>query len=75
MPDDFLVAPPDLASALPYLIRVPPAPNGVVLKTREVRPRTSKVYCHRAEGWPDDAEARQLTSSSIGAGRIVRSAS
>ena len=28
----------------------------VVLKAREPWPRTAKVYCHRAEGWPDAAE-------------------
>jgi len=28
----------------------------VVLKARETWPRTAKVYCHRAEEWPADAE-------------------
>jgi hypothetical protein len=54
--DDLLVARnPDPDSSLPYLIRVPLGPHGIVVKARETWPRTSKVYCHRAEGWPDDA--------------------
>ena len=57
MPDDFLIARnPEEGSTLPYLIRVPLGPDGIVLKTRETWPRTSKVYCHRAESWPADAE-------------------
>ena len=57
MPDDFLVARnPDEASSLPYLLRIPLGPEGIVLKARETWPRTSKVYCHRADGWPADAE-------------------
>ncbi|MCV2488218.1 Lsr2 family protein [Geodermatophilus sp. YIM 151500] len=57
MVDDLIVARnPDPDSRLPYLVRVPLGPTGVVLKAREPWPRASKVYCHRAEGWPDDAE-------------------
>jgi hypothetical protein len=57
VPDDFLVARnPEEGSSLPYLVRIPLGPDGVVLKARETWPRTSKVYCHRAEGWPLDAE-------------------
>jgi len=47
---------PEADSRLPYLIRVPLGPEGIVLKARETWPRTAKVYCHRAEGWPEDAE-------------------
>jgi hypothetical protein len=47
---------PDEASSLPFLIRLPLGPNGVALKVRETWPRTSKVYCHRADEWPDDLE-------------------
>jgi hypothetical protein len=43
-------------SRLPYLVQVPPGPAGVVVKAREPWPREAKVYCHRAEEWPDDAE-------------------
>ncbi len=46
---------PDPDSALPYLLRLP-LRRPVVLKARETWPRTAKVYCHRAEEWPDDAE-------------------
>ncbi len=28
----------------------------MVLKVRDVWPRTAKVYCHRAPGWPDDPD-------------------
>ncbi|MDV3220388.1 ERCC4 domain-containing protein [Intrasporangium sp.] len=57
MPDDFLVARnPEEGSSLPYLVRIPLGPDGIVLKARETWPRTSKVYCHRAEAWPADAQ-------------------
>ncbi len=55
--DDFVIARnPDPDSALPYLLRIPLPGRPVVLKARETWPRTSKVYCHRAEAWPEDAE-------------------
>lgn len=47
---------PDESSALPYLIRLPLGQRGVALKARETWPRTNKVYCHRADHWPDDVE-------------------
>lgn len=47
---------PEPGSTLPFLIRIPVDGGGLVVKTRETWPRTSKVYCHRADGWPDDAE-------------------
>ncbi len=57
MPDDFLIARnPDEESTLPFLVRIPLGPNGIVIKAKDTWPRTSKVYCHRAEVWPDDAE-------------------
>lgn len=57
MPDDFLIARnPEADSSLPYLVRIPLGPNGIVLKARETWPRTAKVYCHRADGWPPDAD-------------------
>lgn len=57
VPDDFLIARnPDPASTLPYLARIPLGANGIVLKVRDRWPRTVKVYCHRADGWPEDAD-------------------
>lgn len=57
MPEDFVIARnPEEGSALPYLVRIPLGPAGVVLKTRETWPRTTKVYCHRAVGWPAEPE-------------------
>jgi hypothetical protein len=56
MPGVFVVARnPDPESSLPYLIRLPLG-SGLVLKAKDTWPRTAKVYCHRAEGWPPDAE-------------------
>lgn len=66
--DDFLIARnPEPDSRLPYLVRIPLG-EGVVLKTKDVWPRTAKLYCHRTEEWPQDAEivervpARSCTS-------------
>lgn len=57
MPEDLVVARnPDPDSALPYLVRIPLGPAGIVVKARETWPRTTKVYCHRAEDWPADAD-------------------
>ena len=47
---------PEPDSTLPYLVRLPLGSRGVVLKTKDTWPRTAKVYCHRAQGWPDDVE-------------------
>ncbi|MPZ87157.1 MAG: hypothetical protein GEU81_03590 [Nitriliruptorales bacterium] len=56
VPEDFvIVRNPDPRSRLPFLLRVPLG-DGVVLKAGETWPRTSKVYCHRAEGWPKQPE-------------------
>lgn len=47
---------PDRDSKLPYLLRLP-LPNGpLVLKAADTWPRTAKVYCHRAEGWPEEPD-------------------
>jgi hypothetical protein len=57
MPEDFVVARnPEPGSTLPYLLRIPLGAEGIILKAKETWPRTSKVYCHRVEDWPDDAE-------------------
>lgn len=56
MPDDLLIARnPEQGSTLPYLVRIPLGRDGLVVKARETWPRTSKVYCHRAE-WPPNPE-------------------
>ena len=57
MPDDFVIARnPEEGTSLPYILRVPYGERGILLKARETWPRTSKVYCHRMEEWPADAE-------------------
>lgn len=54
---EFVVAKnPDPASTLPYLILLPLGAEHVVLKARDRWPRTAKVYCHRAEEWPEQPE-------------------
>jgi len=52
---------PEDGSTLPYLLRIPLGPEGVVLKARETWPRTGKVYCHRAVGWPTNPEIVEST--------------
>ncbi len=44
---------PEADSTLPYLIRLPLEGHSVVLKARDVWPRTAKVYCHPATAWPE----------------------
>lgn len=57
MPDDLLIARnPEEGTSLPFLVRLPLGRQGVVVKARETWPRTSKVYCHPAPGWPSDPE-------------------
>ncbi len=47
---------PDAGSSLPFLVRLPLGGDGVALKVRDTWPRTAKVYCHRADDWPDDLD-------------------
>ena len=47
---------PDSDSSLPFLIHLPLGGDGIVLKVRDVWPRTTKLYCHRADGWPEAPE-------------------
>jgi hypothetical protein len=55
VPDDLLIAlNPEEDSSLRYLVRIPLGAAGLVLKTRDTWPRTSKLYCHRASAWPAD---------------------
>jgi hypothetical protein len=57
VPHDLLIAlNPEQDSSLPYLIRIPLGAAGIVLKTKDTWPRTSKLYCHRAAGWPAEPE-------------------
>jgi hypothetical protein len=51
-----VAANPDPDSTLPFLIRLPLPDGELVLKARDSWPRTAKVYCHRAEHWPNDPE-------------------
>jgi hypothetical protein len=54
--DTFTIAAnPDPSSTLPYLLRLPLRGGTLVLKAADTWPRTNKIYCHRADGWPDDA--------------------
>jgi hypothetical protein len=54
---EFVVARnPDPQSSLPFLVRLPLPDGPVVLKVRDRWPRTAKVYCHRAEHWPTEAD-------------------
>ena len=56
MPEDFVIARnTEPGSTLPYLLRVPLG-DGIILKAKDTWPRTGKVYCHRVEEWPVDAE-------------------
>jgi len=57
VPEDLIIARnPEQDSSLPYLIRIPLGPNGLVVKARETWPRATKVYCHRAAEWPAEPE-------------------
>lgn len=47
---------PDPDSKLPYLLRLPLAGGPLVLKAADTWPRTAKVYCHRADEWPEEPE-------------------
>lgn len=50
--DDFVIAHnPEEDSSLPYVVRIPLGGDGLVLKTKDVWPRTAKLYCHRTD-WP-----------------------
>jgi hypothetical protein len=51
VPEFVIARNPEEGSSLPYLVRLPLGPDGIVLKVRDVWPRAAKVYCHRAE-WP-----------------------
>jgi hypothetical protein len=46
---------PDPDSRLPYLLRLP-LPDAPILKAHDTWPRTARVFCHRADAWPADAE-------------------
>jgi hypothetical protein len=55
--EDFVVARnPDPDSTLPYVVRLPLGPDGIVLKVRDTWPRTAKVYCHPSTDWSEELE-------------------
>lgn len=57
MPQDFLIAHnPEEGTTLPYLLRIPLGVDGIVVKAKDTWPRVSKIYCHRAVGWPSEPE-------------------
>jgi hypothetical protein len=47
---------PEPESTLPFLLLLPLAGGSMVLKSRETWPRTNKIYCHRADEWPDEIQ-------------------
>jgi hypothetical protein len=47
---------PEAQTNLPFLVRLPLPDGELILKTRDIWPRTSRVYCHRLDSWPDDVE-------------------
>ena len=47
---------PEPDSTLPFLIRLPLTTGDLILKARDSWPRTAKVYCHRADRWPQRPE-------------------
>lgn len=47
---------PEPDSSLPYLLRLPLPDGPLILKAAQTWPRTAKVYCHRAEAWPEHPE-------------------
>jgi len=51
---------PEPDTSLPFLVRLPLRDGAVVLKVRDVWPRTAKVYCHPALGWPNDPEIERV---------------
>jgi hypothetical protein len=54
---EFVVARnPDADSSLPFLVHLPLGAEGITLKVRDVWPRTTKLYCHRAAPWTDELE-------------------
>jgi hypothetical protein len=56
VPEFVIARNPEPDSSLPYLIRLPLPTGAVVLKVRDVWPRTAKVYCHRALEWPAEPD-------------------
>ncbi|HET7398159.1 MAG TPA: ERCC4 domain-containing protein [Intrasporangium sp.] len=46
-------------------MRIPLGPDGIVLKVRDTWPRTSKVYCHRTDAWPPDADVVERVATRI----------
>lgn len=55
--DTFVVARnPDEASSLPYLVWFPLPGDALIVKAADTWPRLAKVYCHRAESWPEQPE-------------------
>jgi hypothetical protein len=62
---------PDASSSLPYLLRLPLAGDPLVLKAANTWPRTAKVYCHRAEAWPEQPDIVEDVPVRVGRRRGV----
>ncbi len=70
MQSEFIIARnPDSESKLPYLLRLPLGPNGLILRARDVWPRTAAVYCHLDDTWPDEPEIVERTPVTLCARR------
>mgnify|MGYP000657417565 FL=1 len=55
-PRRFIIARnPEPDSRLPYLLRLP-LDGAPILKARDTWPRTARVFCHRTDDWPEEAE-------------------
>ncbi len=70
MQAEFIIARnPDPESKLPYLLRLPLGADGMILRARDVWPRTAAIYCHLDENWPDDPEIVERTPVTLCARR------
>ena len=46
---------PDAGSALPFVIDAPLPSGSLILEAKASWPRTTKIYCHPLDKWPEHA--------------------